>query len=342
MKNSIRQIIVSAICALTTLINISCQKDDSYEEVHESTTSITSLTSEDVFKGIFFLEGDIPKQITHLENLKEVYDKELKKIDNYESSMNEIHKIEDNIIERMKIIDPSFFKGFKEALAENNPLITEMAIKRGSNLFMNAMYSDINLKPFLVNSEFISEKIDDSKIKNDENGIDPVKFQKELSSVVKQYSNSGNTLSNFGIQSNYNQITMCATVVAATVAAVAAAVTVVAASAYAVVLNVGAVINFSVAVNSTITVTRDDGGSGGGSGGGCSSIACHGGGARFGMARSLSTMNSNSNSPSSNKKRIKSLQEIGFKPMPFNSDHKKESNVETELFLKDITLMFSN
>lgn len=165
---------------LLVLINFSCKSDDDYVTNTDNEISVNSLSGEDIFKGIFFLEGDISKNIPHLKSLKEVYDKQLKKSDNYENQKKEISYIENKIVNQMKSIEPDFFGKFRDTITSNNPLVTETAIKRTSSLFIDALYSDIELKPYLVNSEFLLKKLDNSKIMNRSNGIDPVKLENEL------------------------------------------------------------------------------------------------------------------------------------------------------------------
>lgn len=201
--------------------------------------------------------------------------------------------------------------------------MTETAIRRASSLFIDALYTDVKLKPYLLNSKFLISKLDDSKIMNKNDEIDPIKLENQINLIINQYTNSKNMLSNFGIESGQNHITMCATAVVTTVALAVAAVTVVAASAYAVVLNVGAAINATAAINLNVTVTSGDGdgdddGDGGGSGGSCGTTSCHNGSAN-----------------------IRRINKIGFKPIPWNCGAKVVNNTETEIFLKDITVLLA-
>ncbi|WP_146052867.1 hypothetical protein [Aquimarina sp. I32.4] len=307
---------------LIILLNTSCS-DDSYLNI-EKKSSAPTLTGEEIFKGIFFLEGDISKNIDHLKPLKEIYDKQLKTVKDYDDHISKISDVEKNIINYMKIIEPNFFIQFREAITSNDPSIAETAIRRASSLFIKALYSDIELKPYLINSEFLLKNLDESKVTNKNNGIDPLKLESELNSIISQYTNSKNTLSNFGIKSNNNQITMCATVVIVAVAAAVAAITVVAASAYAVALNVAAALNAVVAVNLKVTINHDNGDGGGNGGGGGSCYSCHANASRIGMS-------------SDKKNRIKTIEEIAFKPIPFNCGGKIKNNIETEIFLRDVT-----
>ena len=101
-----RKSIVFIQILLLLLINFSCTNSPANGLKN---ASINGLNGEDIFRGIFFLEGDIPKYINQLKPLKEIYDKQLKRLKYSKNQMNDVSDIKNNIIRKMKSIAPNCF-----------------------------------------------------------------------------------------------------------------------------------------------------------------------------------------------------------------------------------------
>lgn len=275
-----------AVCLSAFLIIISgCNKEDLKSTDQKYTlksATNTSYTGEDMFKGIFFFEGDLAYKIDFLKNFKQSWESNISSIDYTEKV--KFQNFTDKTVSEIKKVDPYFFEYFEYNMKSGNPLMVKEALYRGGDLLTYVFYDDPTYSQLITATIDSSEKIDLGTITKPDGSIDIDKLNIEIERIKSSFSNSNNTLSNFGMNGNVGT-TLCAQ----SVAAITTYITIAWGQSYFAVFNVGLAVNAGAIVNAYGAVnvnwylnknnwgwklSSQGGGSGGGGGGGGGTGPC--------------------------------------------------------------------
>ena len=273
---------VPAIFIILLVLIYSCNKDEIAKKTTsyslKSTSNTTTYNGENMFKGIFFLEGNLAYSIDYLNDIKTSWESNIINIDNSEKI--KFQNFTDKTVNDIKSIDPYFFEYFEYNMKSGNPLLVREALFRGGDLLKYVFYKDPNYAQLITATIDSAEKINIADITNPDGSIDVDKLNIEIEKIKNSFSNSNNTLSNFGMNGN-SGTTLCAQ----TVAAITTYITIAWGQSYFAVFNVAAAVNAGVAVNAWAAVnvniylnknnwgwklSSQGGGGGGGGGGGTS------------------------------------------------------------------------
>lgn len=213
----------------------------------EPSSTYSELSGEDIFKGIFFLQGELATHVDCLKKVKTDYDRQIANLAKQEEATTKIEAIQDSIVESIRSEAPFFFSYFKQSVSSGNPLEVRNAILLASEFLTRSLYNDPNYKPYLLAAKDIVEKIDTKEFTTSKGELDPDLLAKSVDDALKNptFKNSSETLRNFGMTDDQGQIAACVYVVAYAVAAVS----VVGAVNWAVAVNIAGAVNLYAAVN---------------------------------------------------------------------------------------------
>lgn len=245
---------------LSVFVTSCTNKSETTESLQffQKTSEPIEPDGEMIFRGIFFLQGDIASNIDALKPMKEIFDLGI----SGDIDRDSYDQFCDKIVEQIKLIEPLFFEEFENRIKSNDPFQVKEIIVYAGKLLIHAAYKDEEIIPYLEQAKEIVEDLDMQKCFGENGEFDPIALQEEFDRYRSNFQNSANTKANFGIvEGRTNYMSMCAVevVVVGVVALAGVVVTVVAGGAYANVFNVGLAINAFRAINlsSTINVRYD-------------------------------------------------------------------------------------
>lgn len=99
------------------------------------------LSGEDFFNGIYFSQGKVAEMIPEIKN-------SLKAEDLVESAreLSELKKIQSDIIQQIKLDNPSFFTNFKIGIQSGNHIKIESTLKGASKVLFNALMKVVGIE----------------------------------------------------------------------------------------------------------------------------------------------------------------------------------------------------
>lgn len=218
-KFCIKWYCVSPLTLVFTLF--SCQSSEIVEKI-EPEIIVESFSGEDIFRAIFFFQGEIVESLPSLQKNKETIqatfnvnpDAELV----YEEFTNQI-------IEKVKVIDPNYFIKFKSKISSENLYQIEEVINSAKNIIKDAGYLTDYKSIFKL-----SDELESKEVVIDESMFDPSASKNSNYYLLRDYLNDeyGVSLSEHG----FGDANACCLYVLLAVGAVIAAVAVVAAAAH--------------------------------------------------------------------------------------------------------------
>lgn len=234
-------------------------------------SSYASLTGEEIFKGIYFFEGNLANNIDLFKDMKTQWDET-------ENNVSEDDKVKFNDfvnqkIEDIKIADPNFFSYFETNMKSGNPLLVKEAMFNGGNILTYVFYQDAEYIDLLNSIRDTAETINADDVINEDGTINLIKLQEVIRNMEGSFTYSNDILSNFGMGEGYGT-TLCVQTVAAVTTWVYLfeAQSVLVALNAGLAINAGAVVNVAAAVNVKVYLNKDYYGyninSGGSAGGG--------------------------------------------------------------------------
>lgn len=147
--------ILRALIALPLLvffISYGCQTNG-----NEKNTSQMNYSGEEIFKGIFFLQGPLPNKI---EALKSEYEKSKASMATNKEVGEFQLEFSKEIIKSINTLDPSFFKQFKEQMESKNYYAVQLAVANASKMLKAGGYNSKYSNLFKLSDELESKKAD--------------------------------------------------------------------------------------------------------------------------------------------------------------------------------------
>lgn len=169
------------------MLYTSCISDE--ELIFNSKNVIEKHSGEEIFKGIFFSQGEFVNDIPSLNRLnvkKEIFQENQFYISSFPEIMKrkgvnvekEINQRTDSLINRVKIINPEIFQELKESIMSRNPDATKSALKKSALVIRTALLQDKEIKKGVSLIKEAYEK----------GGIDPKNYDLKKESDLKKYN----------------------------------------------------------------------------------------------------------------------------------------------------------
>ncbi|MBK7885300.1 MAG: hypothetical protein IPJ81_17090 [Chitinophagaceae bacterium] len=197
-KAKIMKIVKHILAVMFILSVISCGKT-----LNE--TGEPKYTGEELFRGIFFFQGDIPSQLSSFAPIKESFDKldAVKKIE-YDNFINKM-------VDKVKVLNPNYFGELSKAVDSKDNYAIDESLKIGAKLVEIVLSEMDEYKAYLNIPSNAFASIDFSKY-NISRKEDLDALSSEMSKVIKRFSN---------IRDEHNVVGVAVCVVVAAVVAVA-------------------------------------------------------------------------------------------------------------------------
>lgn len=132
-------------------INYGCQSNDSDQAAG------LNYSGEEIFKGLFFLQGDLPD---HIEALKAEYEKSQSAM----AANKEVEEFQlefsDEIIKSISVLDPDFFKNFKTQMESKNYYAIQLAMANAAKMLKAGGYNSKYASFFKLSDQLKSKKVD--------------------------------------------------------------------------------------------------------------------------------------------------------------------------------------
>ncbi len=145
-------------------IVFSCQQSESIIEP-EPEMIAENFTGEEIFRGIFFYQGDIIENFDSIQKDKETIETTFDANPEAELVYKEFV---DQIIEKIKIIDPDYFEKFKIKISTDNLYQVEQVLNSAKSIIRDAgqLTDDKNMFE-------LSDELEEKEVVIDENVFDP-------------------------------------------------------------------------------------------------------------------------------------------------------------------------
>lgn len=106
-------------------INYGCQSNDSDQAAG------LNYSGEEIFKGLFFLQGELPD---HIEALKAEYEKSQSAMAANKEVQEFQLEFSEEIIKSIHVLDPDFFKNFKAQMESKNYYAIQLAMANAAKM----------------------------------------------------------------------------------------------------------------------------------------------------------------------------------------------------------------
>ena len=200
---------------ILVFVVFSCQTSESVENIE------LEITAEN-FRGVFFYQGDIVDSLPSLQKNKETIQTTFDANSEAELVYQEFTN---QIIEKIKVIDPNYFEEFKSKISTENLYQIEEVMNSAKSIIKDAGY--------LTDYKNIFESSDELETKEvviDENMFDPSASKNSNYYLLRDYLNDEYSVSL--AEHGFGDANACCLYVLVAVGAVVVAVAVVAAAAY--------------------------------------------------------------------------------------------------------------
>lgn len=152
-QSKFRRIIALILAIVFTQGFYSCKKSD---DIGLSEEKLAAIDGEEIFKGIFFLEGSLPNEVKFLKSKLAVA--------NDINLSNEVRiqkqKIVDEIISNINSVSPNYFKELEKAFKSENYYDLNEDIKKGSELIYVGLLQSETMKQLAPEVKTLLSKID--------------------------------------------------------------------------------------------------------------------------------------------------------------------------------------
>ena len=132
----------------------SCSSEEESPLVNN--TDLSTLTGRDVFKGIFFLEGNLPSQVKFLNKKLEVANE----IDMPEDVSEAKTQIISEIIDGINQVNPTYFSDLKKSLNLKDNYALNKNIKKGADLLYLGLLKSKKMSEMTPEFKQLFEKLD--------------------------------------------------------------------------------------------------------------------------------------------------------------------------------------
>ncbi len=113
------------------------------------------FTGEELFRGIFLMQGEVASQISLFQKIKSTYDFEAN-----EEVRLQYSKVVDELINMISTKHPWFFKDFKSAITSGDHFEVQNALNAGSGLLVEAMVRSPLISPYYEQSLELVDVVD--------------------------------------------------------------------------------------------------------------------------------------------------------------------------------------
>ena len=153
-----KKISTKAILALITFILISCSEKDDISKTENS----SNVSGEEIFRGLYFGDGQIAKSFSHFNNFQEIKGQLSSDQNNY------LSEFEQKIIDKINQNNPLLLEDLELAVKSSNPIKIKNQLNIVDKAFSNATDDIYNFKTSkaynLINAEKSNLLIDMDKI----------------------------------------------------------------------------------------------------------------------------------------------------------------------------------
>jgi hypothetical protein len=140
-------------------------------------------TGEELFRGIFFMQGEVAKSIPMYEDM-------LVSLGKDKTSEEDINKFSNEIIGYMKVLDPNFFVEFQRGIESKNPYQIRETLNIGIVFLVKTMRNIPQYRILIEESIALAGKIDYKSFIDANGKLDRNKLNKELQNAIAERGNS--------------------------------------------------------------------------------------------------------------------------------------------------------
>lgn len=145
-----------------------------------NSTDLSALTGENVFKGIFFLEGNLPSQVKFLNKKLEV----ASEIDMPEDVSEAKTQIISEIISGINQVNPTYFSDLKQSLHLKDNYALNENIKKGADLLYVGLLKSKKMSEMTPEFKQLFEKLDMNSY-DFQNKTELNRFLKDVNALAK-------------------------------------------------------------------------------------------------------------------------------------------------------------
>lgn len=120
-----------SVSLLTSFLTVSCSKDQLATVTPAVQAAANAYTGEQLFKGIFLLDGDVTAKIPYLQAFRSAVDKQ--KVANPEQAQQRQAQV-DVLVSKVQKLNPAYFGELKAAIKSQDFDRIEAALKSGASL----------------------------------------------------------------------------------------------------------------------------------------------------------------------------------------------------------------
>lgn len=176
-----RFLIMPLVLVILIFSIMSCQQ-------HAESPKI-SYTGEQLFKGIFFMQGELANRITLFNKIKGAYD--------FESDpevMVQYNNILEEVIIVMKKQSPNFFKQFKSSIESGDHFQVKDILSKGTDLLYASLFKVSIIADYYQEALNLSSQINTDGLIDDDGSVNISKM-KEIDDLIKEKSRDGKSFS---------------------------------------------------------------------------------------------------------------------------------------------------
>lgn len=130
----------------------SCKKDNTLE----TNNKLSNLSGEDIFKGIFFLQGEFPKEVNYLSKKLEISNGLV--LDKKVSVAKD--KIINEVVAEINRVNPKYFSDLKKTLYSKNYDELNESIKAGGDLLAVGLVKSNTMKRIMPQYQRVASELD--------------------------------------------------------------------------------------------------------------------------------------------------------------------------------------
>ena len=206
---------------IVVFIAFSCQQSESITPDPKKMAA-KNFSGEEVFRGIFFYQGDIVENFPSIQKNRET----IQTTFNTNLEAEQVYQeFTDQIIEKIKVIDPNYFEEFKTKISTKNLYQIEEILESAKYIIKDAGYLTDYKNIFELSDELEAKKVVINKDMFDPSAAKESNYHTLRNHLNEEYSVSL-------AERSFGDVTACCLYVVFAVGAIVAAVAVVALAAY--------------------------------------------------------------------------------------------------------------
>lgn len=142
----------------TSLVTSSCAKKEIIELAPQS--KMNSYSGEQLFKGIFLLDGEVAAKLPAMQGLRMIIEKENSRNPSYIKLRDSRNQ---QIVNAVRALDPNYLNELKTAVTSQQFDEIEVSMRKGSSLLKSACLGDMDNKAQIAQAREIMKDVDLSK-----------------------------------------------------------------------------------------------------------------------------------------------------------------------------------